>query len=236
MCLYLARADRVVVGADLTRASLLLGAAAAARFRLDRVLFVETDLQRPGSGGRVRRGLLFRRRAPHAGPARLIRAARRAGAARRERSCSASTTRSRASRCGCDGSRRGSRDSAFVPFDPVLRDRAHDRHGGRPGCAISTGILKNTATRSPKCSAGLRRIASSICALIRVRCSATSRRSLFAPAARQLASRRLAGADRMDGHARARRRAVFHHRAQAVTVSLRQRTLSLHVLFEVSVW
>src|ERR1700730_11153356 len=29
MCLYLARADRVVVGADLTRASLLLGAAAA---------------------------------------------------------------------------------------------------------------------------------------------------------------------------------------------------------------
>ena len=31
MCLYLARADRVVVGADLTRASLVLGAAAAAR-------------------------------------------------------------------------------------------------------------------------------------------------------------------------------------------------------------
>src|SRR5579862_3665025 len=32
MCLYLARADRVVVGADPTRASLLLGAAAARRF------------------------------------------------------------------------------------------------------------------------------------------------------------------------------------------------------------
>jgi 2-polyprenyl-3-methyl-5-hydroxy-6-metoxy-1,4-benzoquinol methylase len=32
MCLYLARADRMVVGADLTRASLVLGAAAAARF------------------------------------------------------------------------------------------------------------------------------------------------------------------------------------------------------------
>ena len=48
MSLYLARADRVVIGADLTRASLLLGAAAARRFGLDRVHFVETDLHRPG--------------------------------------------------------------------------------------------------------------------------------------------------------------------------------------------
>src|SRR5580693_8113713 len=36
MCLYLARADRLVIGADLARASLLLGAAAARRFGLDR--------------------------------------------------------------------------------------------------------------------------------------------------------------------------------------------------------
>ena len=48
MCLYLARADRVVVGADLARAALRLGAAAARRFGLDRVQFVETDLGRPG--------------------------------------------------------------------------------------------------------------------------------------------------------------------------------------------
>lgn len=48
MSLYLARGRRVVIGADLTRASLRLGAAAARRFRLDRVQFVETDLQRPG--------------------------------------------------------------------------------------------------------------------------------------------------------------------------------------------
>src|ERR1700674_1848351 len=48
MSLYLARADRVVVGADLTRASLQLGASAARRFQLDRVQFVETDLHRPG--------------------------------------------------------------------------------------------------------------------------------------------------------------------------------------------
>ncbi len=47
MSLYLARADRLVVGADLTGASLRLAAAAARRFALDRVLFVETDLNRP---------------------------------------------------------------------------------------------------------------------------------------------------------------------------------------------
>jgi SAM-dependent methyltransferase len=49
MSLYLARAERLVVGADLTRRSLELGAAAARRFGLDsRVCFVETDLHRPG--------------------------------------------------------------------------------------------------------------------------------------------------------------------------------------------
>jgi SAM-dependent methyltransferase len=48
MCLYLARADRIVIGADLTRASLRLGREAAGRFGLDRVAFVETDLQHPG--------------------------------------------------------------------------------------------------------------------------------------------------------------------------------------------
>ena len=48
MSLYLARAHRVVIGADLTRASLKLGAAAARRFGLDQVQFIETDLQGPG--------------------------------------------------------------------------------------------------------------------------------------------------------------------------------------------
>jgi 2-polyprenyl-3-methyl-5-hydroxy-6-metoxy-1,4-benzoquinol methylase len=48
MSLYLAKADRTVVGADLTLASLRLGAAAARRFGLERVRFVETDLHQPG--------------------------------------------------------------------------------------------------------------------------------------------------------------------------------------------
>lgn len=49
MTLYLARAGRRVVGADLTRASLHLASDAARRFDLcDAVKFVQTDLNRPG--------------------------------------------------------------------------------------------------------------------------------------------------------------------------------------------
>ena len=52
MSLYLARAERLVIGADLTRASLVLGAEAGRRFGVDKAVFVETDLARPG----LRRG------------------------------------------------------------------------------------------------------------------------------------------------------------------------------------
>ena len=48
LSLFLTTADRMVIGADLTRASLELGAEAAKRFGLEGVLFVETDLRRPG--------------------------------------------------------------------------------------------------------------------------------------------------------------------------------------------
>ncbi|HEX9483977.1 MAG TPA: methyltransferase domain-containing protein [Gemmatimonadaceae bacterium] len=47
MSLYLARANRVVIGADMSRPSLQLAAAAARRYGLDGVQFIETDLQRP---------------------------------------------------------------------------------------------------------------------------------------------------------------------------------------------
>jgi SAM-dependent methyltransferase len=48
MSLFLATAERVVVGADLARASLLLAEAARERFGVERALFVETDLRSPG--------------------------------------------------------------------------------------------------------------------------------------------------------------------------------------------
>ncbi|HEX7487531.1 MAG TPA: methyltransferase domain-containing protein, partial [Anaeromyxobacteraceae bacterium] len=48
MSLFLATGDRLVVGADLTRASLELAAEAARRFGIERVRFVETELHSPG--------------------------------------------------------------------------------------------------------------------------------------------------------------------------------------------
>jgi SAM-dependent methyltransferase len=48
MSLFLATGDRLVIAADLSRRSLEVGAAAARRFGIDRVLFVETDLRAPG--------------------------------------------------------------------------------------------------------------------------------------------------------------------------------------------
>lgn len=48
MSLFLARADRLVVGADLTRASLALGREASLRHEVTGVHFVETDLRKPG--------------------------------------------------------------------------------------------------------------------------------------------------------------------------------------------
>jgi 2-polyprenyl-3-methyl-5-hydroxy-6-metoxy-1,4-benzoquinol methylase/uncharacterized protein YbaR (Trm112 family) len=48
MSLFLSGADRVIVAADIARPSLELAAGAARRFGIDRALFVETDLRRPG--------------------------------------------------------------------------------------------------------------------------------------------------------------------------------------------
>jgi len=48
MSLFLATADRVVIGADLTRPSLQLAEDARRRYGIERALFVETDLRSPG--------------------------------------------------------------------------------------------------------------------------------------------------------------------------------------------
>ena len=71
MSLYLARADRTVVGADLTRASLQLGGAAARRFGVERGAFRRDRSQPAGARRRrVRRRLFVGRSAPHARSAR----------------------------------------------------------------------------------------------------------------------------------------------------------------------
>jgi len=84
MCLYLARADRTVIGADFSRAALSLGSEAARRFGLDRVQFVETDLRRPGLKVRsfdviYSSGVLHHTPDPRAAFARLVPLARPGG-------------------------------------------------------------------------------------------------------------------------------------------------------------
>jgi SAM-dependent methyltransferase len=126
MSLFLARADRLVIGADVTRASLRLGAAAATRFGVEGVRFVETDLRRPGLRDGAFdvvycSGVLHHTADPGASFARVVRLARPGGlviiglynaVARlplRLRRVVARLTRHR-----------------IVPFDPVLRDRRHE--------------------------------------------------------------------------------------------------------------
>jgi len=123
MCLYLVRADRVIVGADLTRASLILGAEAARRFRLDRVQFVETDLRRPGlKAGSFdvvySAGVLHHTPNPRASFVRLAQLARPGGTIVLGVYNTFARLPSRLRRLAA-------RLSGFrvIPFDPVLRDR-----------------------------------------------------------------------------------------------------------------
>jgi SAM-dependent methyltransferase len=126
MSLYLARADRVIVAADLSRAALRLGAAAAGRYHAEHVQFVETDLHRPGLKPAAfdvvySSGVLHHTANPQLAFAALARLARPGGIvvvgvynafARlplRLRRLVARWTRFR-----------------IVPFDPVLRDRRNE--------------------------------------------------------------------------------------------------------------
>jgi SAM-dependent methyltransferase len=126
MCLYLARADRVVIGADLTRASLRLGAAAAARFKVDRVHFIETDLGRPGLKAGAfdlvySSGVLHHTPDPRASFARLAPLARPGGiiVVGLYNAFARIPSRLRRVAARLSGYR-------FVPFDPVLHDRTGD--------------------------------------------------------------------------------------------------------------
>lgn len=123
MALFLARADRTVIGVDVSRQALLLAATAARRFGVRAVQFVETDLHRPGLRPEsfdvvYSAGVLHHTADPRAAFGRIVRLARAGGIvivgvynafARvplRVRRAVARLTNGR-----------------FVPFDPVLRDR-----------------------------------------------------------------------------------------------------------------
>ncbi len=130
MSLFLATGDRRVVGADLTRASLLLAAAAARRFGVDRVRFVEMDLRRPalraGAFDVVYcSGVLHHTPDPEASFRAIVRLARAGGIVvvgvynayaripHRLRRAVARLTRFR-----------------WIPLDPVLRERADEPDRG----------------------------------------------------------------------------------------------------------
>jgi SAM-dependent methyltransferase len=124
MSLYLARADRLVIGADLTRDSLQLGFAAARRFGLDRAHFVETDLNRPGLKDGAfdvvySSGVLHHTPDPRAAFARIARLARPGGMiiVGLYNVIARMPLRLRRLVARLTGYR-------WIPFDPVLRERA----------------------------------------------------------------------------------------------------------------
>ena len=123
MSLYLARSQRVVIGADLTRAALSLGAAAARRFGLQRVQFVETDLQRPGLKKGAfdvvySSGVVHHTPNPRLSFAQVVRLARPGGIVILGVYNTWARLPSRARRAIARLT-----DYKFIPFDPVLRER-----------------------------------------------------------------------------------------------------------------
>jgi len=126
MSLYLARADRVVVGADLTLSSLRLAEAARRRFDLSRVRFVESDLNRPGlKDGAFDvvycSGVLHHTPDPKAAFARVARLARPGGmiVIGLYNAVARIPQRLRRAVARVTGYR-------WIPFDPILRERTHE--------------------------------------------------------------------------------------------------------------
>jgi SAM-dependent methyltransferase len=126
MCLYLQRAERIIIGADLTRASLRLGAAAARRFGIEGVRFVETDLRQPGLKADAfdvvySSGVLHHTPDPRAAFGHLVRLARPGGMI-------VLGVYNAFARLPLRLRRLAARLTGFrvIPFDPVLRDRTHE--------------------------------------------------------------------------------------------------------------
>jgi SAM-dependent methyltransferase len=126
MSLYLTRADRVVIGSDLTRGALQLATAAAKRFGLNRVQFVETDLQHPGLRAGAfdvvySSGVLHHTRNPRSSFSRIARLARPGGMIILGVYNSFARLPLRLRRVLAHWSK-----YRWIPFDPVLRDRQNE--------------------------------------------------------------------------------------------------------------
>jgi SAM-dependent methyltransferase len=126
MSLYLARADRMVIGADLSRGALQLAAAAAKRFGLTRVQFVETDLQHPGLRAEAfdvvySSGVLHHTPAPRSSFARIARLVRPGGIIVLGVYNAFARIPLRLRRVLAHWSK-----YRWIPFDPVLRDRQNE--------------------------------------------------------------------------------------------------------------
>jgi len=126
MSLYLARADRTVIAADLSRSALLLGSGAARRFGISHVHFVETDLHRSAlkSGAFdvvYSSGVLHHTPNPPAAFAAVARLARRGGIV-------IVGVYNAVARFPLRVRRTVARATEFrvVPFDPVWRERRHE--------------------------------------------------------------------------------------------------------------
>jgi ubiquinone/menaquinone biosynthesis C-methylase UbiE/uncharacterized protein YbaR (Trm112 family) len=123
LSLYLARSDRVIVAADLSRSALRLGAAAARRYGIGHVHFIETDLHRSAlkSGGFdivYSSGVLHHTPDPRAAFTEVARLARKGGIV-------VVGVYNAVARIPLRIRRRIARATTFrlAPFDPVLRER-----------------------------------------------------------------------------------------------------------------
>jgi SAM-dependent methyltransferase len=126
MSLYLSRADRLVVAADLSRSSLVLGAAAARRFGIRHLHFIESDLQRSALRAGAfdvvySSGVIHHTPDPPAAFAELARLARPGGIV-------IVGVYNAVARIPLRLRRHVARATDFriVPFDPVLRERRHE--------------------------------------------------------------------------------------------------------------
>jgi hypothetical protein len=174
MSLYLARAHRIVIGADLTRASLKLGADAARRFELHQVQFIETDLHHPGlranafdvvySSGFC---TTLQTRVQHSRASRDWRA-------RAARSLLEFTTHSHGCLSVPVASSLGCLDTDSSPVIQCCATEGASQHGARHGFGTNINIPRSTVTPCRRSRVGLRKMESNICAPIQAHCWGTA--------------------------------------------------------------